>query len=82
MTETLSRYPAAPGNKTCQHTQYDIHNKVYNEAQGIATKRINVWQPSPAMVPKTDRTTSASLNTSGGSFRMMRITGLLDLQKT
>ena len=69
MTETLSRYPAAPGNETCQHTQYNIHNKVRNEAQGTTTKRIKVRQPSPATAPKTDRATSAPLNTSGGSFQ-------------
>ena len=49
--------------------KYDIHNKVCNEAQGIATKRIKVRQPSPATAPKTDRATSESLNTSGGSFQ-------------
>ena len=45
----------------------------------VARKRLEARQPSLATAAKTDRTTSASLNTSGGSFRMM-ITGLLNFK--
>ena len=43
-------------------------------------KRLKTRQPSPATAPKTDHATSASLNTSGGSFKMMK-TGLLDFKE-